>query len=42
MPLVSFPQILQLLRVLGHGNAEASDQMSDILAQVSGCRVSGF
>ena len=28
-------QILQLLRVLGAGNAEASDQMSDILAQVA-------
>ena len=27
-------QILQLLRVLGKGNAEVSDQMSDILAQV--------
>ena len=26
---------MQLLRALGHGNAEASDQMSDILAQVA-------
>ena len=28
-------QILQLLQVLGHGNSEVSDQMSDILAQVA-------
>jgi AP-1 complex subunit gamma-1 len=28
-------QILQLLRVLGHGNAEVSDQMSEVLAQVA-------
>mmetsp|Transcript_34996 Transcript_34996/g.77859 ORF Transcript_34996/g.77859 Transcript_34996/m.77859 type:complete len:861 (-) Transcript_34996:442-3024(-) len=28
-------KILRLLRFLGHGNAEASDQMSDILAQVA-------
>ncbi len=28
-------QILRLLRVLGAGSAEASDQMSDILAQVA-------
>lgn len=27
-------QVLRLLKVLGAGNAEASDQMSDILAQV--------
>jgi Adaptin N terminal region len=28
-------QILRLLRVLGHGSAEASDAMSDILAQAA-------
>lgn len=28
-------QVLRLLKVLGAGNAEASDQMSDILAQVT-------
>lgn len=28
-------QILQLLQVLGHGNSEVSDQMSDVLAQVA-------
>ncbi len=27
-------QVLRLLKVLGAGNSEASDQMSDILAQV--------
>lgn len=27
-------QLLRLLRVLGAGNAEASDQMSDMLTQV--------
>ena len=30
-----FSQILQLLQVLGHGDAEVSDQMSDVLAQVA-------
>ena len=28
-------QILQLLQVLGHGDAEVSDRMSDVLAQVA-------
>lgn len=28
-------RLLRLLRVLGHGDADASDSMSDILAQVS-------
>lgn len=28
-------QVLRLLRVLGKGHADASDQMSDILAQVA-------
>lgn len=28
-------QVLRLLRVLGNGHADASDQMSDILAQVA-------
>ena len=30
-----YEQILQLLQVLGHGNSEVSDQMSDILAQIA-------
>lgn len=34
-PLAFHPQILRLLQVLGHGNAEVSDQMSDILAQTA-------
>lgn len=28
-------RLLRLLRVLGHGDADASDAMNDILAQVS-------
>lgn len=28
-------RLLRLLRVLGHGDADASDSMNDILAQVS-------
>ena len=32
--LIDFIHILKFLRILGKGDAEASDQMNDILAQV--------
>lgn len=35
MPTNHMMQVLRLLRVLGKGHADASDQMSDILAQVA-------
>ena len=33
--MATSPQVLRLLRILGQGDAAASDQMSDILAQVA-------